>query len=188
MEDGAIVELYWQRSEAAIRETDRKYGRYLGKIAFNILENTEDSGECVNDTYLRVWNCVPPKKPTAFSAFLAKITRNLALSLYRRKHAEKREQSEFCLSLSELEECIPAALQGVPAEEAELNLLGEVISRYLRGISREAREMFVCRYFFGDSVKKIAGARGITEAKVKSSLHRTRAGLKEYLEKEGFPV
>ena len=188
MEDAVIVELYWQRSEAAIRETDRKYGRYLGKIAFNILENTEDSGECVNDTYLRVWNSVPPKKPTAFSAFLAKITRNLALSLYRRKHAEKREQSEFCLSLCELEECIPAALAGVPAEEAELNLLGEVISRYLRGISREAREMFTCRYFFGDSVKKIAGTRGITEAKVKSSLHRTRAGLKEYLEKEGFPV
>ena len=106
MEDNEIIELYWKRNEVAIPETDKKYGKYCSKIAHNILTNIEDSEECVNDTYLRVWNALPPNRPSIFKAFLAKITRNLALDKYDSKNAQKRNNS-MDLVYEELEDCIP---------------------------------------------------------------------------------
>ena len=106
MQDEKIVELYWQRDESAIEETQGKYGRYLGKIAYNILADLEDSQESVNDTYLAAWNSMPPQKPSVLATYLGKITRRISIDIFRRRHREKRQASEYALSLSELEDCV----------------------------------------------------------------------------------
>lgn len=184
MDDRRIIELYFSRSEIAIVETERKYGRYLSKIAYNILFDAEDSEECVNDTYMKAWNSIPPKKPNVLSTYLGKITRRLAIDVFRRKHSEKRGKSEYALSLSELDECIPD--NSLPEKEFEEKALAESISRFLESLGKENRDIFVCRYFYADSIKEIASFLGASEAKIKSSLFRSRKALKEHLEKEGF--
>lgn len=186
MEDKRIVDLYWQRDEIAIRETENRYGRYLMKIAFNVLSDLEDSRESVNDTYLKAWNSMPPHKPVKLAAFLGKITRELSIDRFRKRTSQKRQASEYALSLSELEDCVSGG--ETPEEAAELSELAAAIGTYLRSLSAEKRTVFVCRYFFMDSIREIAYARGVSEEKVKSMLHRTRAGLKAHLEKEGFVV
>lgn len=186
MEDEAIIMLYQKRDEAAIRETERKYGRYLLKIAYNILSDTEDSKESVNDTYFKAWNSIPPHEPKVLSAYLGKITRQLSIDVFRTKHREKRRASEYALSLSELEECVPAG--GTAEESAELKLLAELINAYLKTLSAEERSAFVGRYYFMDSIKEVAAYCGAGEPKIKSMLYRTRQGLKTYLEKEGFDI
>ena len=184
MEDFKIIELFFERKECAIAETERKYGRYLSKIAYNILFDPEDSEECVNDTYMKTWNIIPPQKPKVLRTFLGKITRRLAIDIFRKKHAEKRINSEFALSLSELDECIPDNLSAETAfEEKELS---ESINRFLFSLSKENRDIFICRYFYSDSIKDIASFFGTSESKIKSSLFRSRKALKEHLEKEGF--
>ena len=185
MDDAAIVSLYWQRNEDAIRETKGKYGAYLGKIAWNILANREDSEESVNDTYLHAWNSMPPQKPAALSTYLGKLTRQLSIDLYRRRNRVKRGGSEYALSLTELEDCVSGA---TTEEEVELRLLAEAMGRYLRGLSPAARTTFLRRYYFMDPLREIAAGQGFTESKVKSMLYRTRQGLREYLEKEGFSI
>ena len=186
MEDLKIIELFFERKECAVAETERKYGRYLSKIAYNILFDTEDSEECVNDTYMKTWNIIPPQKPKVLSTFLGKITRHLAIDVFRKKHAEKRVNSEFVLSLSELDECIPDNLSAETAfEEKELS---ESINCFLSSLSKENRDIFVCRYFYSDSIKDIASFFGTSESKIKSSLFRSRKALKEHLEKEGFSL
>ena len=184
MEDQKIVELFFDRSENAISETERKYGRYLSKIAYNILFDSEDSKECVNDTYMKAWNNIPPQKPQVLSSFLAKITRSLAIDIFRKKHAEKRKGSEFALSLSELDECIPDKFS--PENIFEQKELSESINRFLSSLSKENRDIFVCRYFYSDSIKDISSFFGTSESKIKSSLFRSRKMLKKHLEKEGF--
>lgn len=184
MQDEEIVALYWRREESAIRETEDKYGAYLRKLAYNLLADREDSEESVNDTYFRAWNAMPPHRPAALSTFLAKITRNLALDRLRRRHSEKRRPSEYEASLSELEECVTDG--GGPEETVELQQLAEAISAYLYTLSEESRSAFVCRYFFGDSIREIASYCGAGESKIKSMLHRARLGLKKQLEQEGF--
>ena len=184
MEDLKIIELFFDRKEYAIAETERKYGRYLSKIAYNILFNTEDSEECVNDTYMKAWNAIPPQRPKILSTFLGKITRRLAIDIFRRKHAEKRGNSEYSISLSELDECIPDKLSA--EAEFEQKELSESINRFLDSLSKENRDIFVCRYFYSDSIKEIASFFGTSEAKIKSSLFRSRKILKEHLLKEGF--
>ncbi|MGN1048783.1 MAG: RNA polymerase sigma factor [Eubacteriales bacterium] len=186
MEDLSIVELYWKRDETAISETERKYGKYLSKIAYNILADPEDSRECVSDTYLKAWNTMPENRPTALSAYLGKITRQISIDAFRRKHSEKRKASEYSVSLSELEGCVSGS--DSPEGEAEARLLGESISSYLRSVSDESRKIFVCRYYFADSVKDIASYFGISEAKTKNVLYRTRLGLRKHLEEEGFTL
>lgn len=186
MDDSRIVELYFARSEIAIAETERKYGRYLSKIAYNILFDTEDSSECVNDTYMKAWNSIPPQKPNVLSTYLGKITRRLAIDVFRKKHSEKRGKSEYALSLSELDECIPSGAS--PEKEFEQKALGESINRFLQNLGKENRDIFVCRYFYADSVKEIASFLGTSESKIKSSLFRSRKALKERLEKEGFSL
>ncbi len=186
MEDEAIVRLYWQRDEGAIRETRDKYGNYLTKIAWNILANHEDSEESVNDTYLRAWDSMPPQKPGILSTYLGKITRQLSIDLYRKKHRQKRGGSDYALSLTELEDCVSGG--DTTGEEVDLHLLAEALERYLRGLSPEARTVFLGRYYFMDPLREIAVCHGFTEGKVKSLLYRTRQGLREHLAKEGFSV
>ena len=186
MEDLKIIELFFERKECAIAETERKYGHYLSKIAYNILFDTEDSEECVNDTYMKTWNIIPPQKPKVLRTFLGKITRRLAIDVFRKKHAEKRGNSEFALSLSELDECIPDKLSA--ESEFEQKELSESINRFLSSLSGENRDIFICRYFYSDSIKDIASFFGTSESKIKSSLFRSRKALKEHLEKEGFSL
>lgn len=186
VEDNRIVELYWQRREEAIGETEKKYSRYLMKISYNILADMEDSRESVNDTYLKAWNSIPPQCPEVLSGYLARITRQVSIDRYRKRKSRKRVSSEYLVSLSELEECI--ACGSTPEQEMELQVLAEVISRYLYTLPEQTRNVFICRYFYMDSVKEIAAYQGAGESKIKSMLHRTRNGLKAYLEKEGFFV
>lgn len=184
MRDEKIVELYWQRSESAIRETDQKYGHYLTKIAYNILSDWEDCRESVSDTYLGAWNTIPPQRPQVLSAYLAKLTRRISIDIFRKRNREKRRASEYALSLSELEESLSG---GNPTEEEiDLRLLAKAISDYLRTLPEEAANLFVCRYYFADSLREAAARCRMRESKAKSMLHRTRAGLRAYLEKEGF--
>ena len=175
MDDADIVSLYWQRNEEAIRETEEKYGAYLGKIAWNILANREDSEESVNDTYLHAWNSMPPQKPAMLSTYLGKLTRQLSIDIYRRRNRAKRGGSEYALSLTELEDCVSS---GSTEDEVEVHLLAEALGQYLRGISPEARTAFLRRYYFMDPLGEIAAGQGFTESKVKSMLSRSRLGLR----------
>lgn len=184
MQDDQIVALYWQRDENAIRETEQKYGRYLSKIAYNILSDIEDSKECVNDTYLKAWDSIPPHKPGALAAYLGKITREHAIDIFRTRNRKKRQASEYALSLSELDECISDTVS--TEQSADLHLLSEAMNSYLSSLSKEARITFVGRYYYMDSLKEIAAYCGMSESKVKSMLYRTRQGLKIYLKQEGF--
>lgn len=186
MEDQRIVELYWGRDESAIKETDRKYGRYLLKVAYNILANEQDSEESVSDTYFDAWNSMPPHKPGALSSYLAKITRRVSIDLFRRKNRDKRRASEYAVSLTELEDCLSAA--GGPEEELDAKLLGEAINAFLHQQSEDARNTFVGRYYFLDPVKEVARYCGLTESAAKSMLYRTRVKLRDYLKEEGFDL
>ena len=189
MEDQQIVDLYWERDERAIAESDAKYGRYCIQIALNILDNAQDAEECVNDTYLRAWNAIPPNRPTKLGAFLGKITRNLSLDRYKARKTAKRGNSLFLVSLDELSECIPDGSTGFGSgfdDETEARRIGECINRFLRKQSGEVRDVFICRYFYSDSIGEIARRFGLSESKVKSMLHRTRGKLKKLLESEGI--
>ena len=185
MEDNAIVDLYWSRSEDAIEETDKKYGAYCRQVSYNILRNPQDADECVNDTYLGAWNAMPPHRPKRLSSFLGTITRNIALDRYRYNHAQKRSAGVDVM-FSELEGCIPANCR---AEEAfELHTVTDVINRFLAGLSSEKRIIFVQRYWYAQPLREIADSLGMSEGQVKSILFRLRAALKTALEKEGVTV
>lgn len=186
MDDPQIIELYWRRSEDAITETAKKYGRYCHTIAFNILGNTEDSEECVNDTYLKTWSLLPPARPTVFSAFLAKLTRNLSLDRYRHLSAEKRGGGQMALALDELSTCIPAPDNTDAVVERQV--LIDALDRFLAELKPEQRRIFLRRYWYISSVREIASDLGLSESKVKMSLLRTRAALKAHLEKEGISL
>ncbi len=186
MEDEQIVALYWDRSEAAIAETEEKYDRYLTKIAYNILANHEDSRESVNDTYLAAWNSMPTHRPSVLSAYLAKLTRRISIDRFRYRSREKRKNSEYALSLEELGDCVSGG--NTTEEILNVKLLTDAIGVFLRLQSEESRTVFLGRYYFLDSVREIARYCGMTESKVKSLLYRTRLGLKEYLEGEGFDL
>lgn len=186
MTDEKIVDLYWQRDESAVSETQAKYGRYLTKIAYNILTDMEDSLESVNDTYMYAWKAMPPHRPSILSTFLAKITRRAAIDIVRKKSRDKRIPSEYTFSLSELEDCISD--QRTVEQKIEAEELGDLIKKYLKTISPEARQLFIGRYFFLDPLKEVARYCGMSEAKAKSMLYRTRCGLREYLNREGYYV
>ncbi len=186
MNDQDIVSLYWRRDESAIGETQKKYDRYLTKIALNILNDMEDSQESVNDTYLAAWDSMPPHKPSVLSTYLAKLTRRISIDLFRYRTRDKRMASEYALSLEELGDCVSG---GNTTEEAvNARLLADAIGIFLRLQSEEARTAFIGRYYFLDPIREVADYCGITESKAKTLLHRTRQGLKVYLEQEGFSV
>lgn len=184
MEDVEIVELYWQRSENAITETANKYGKYCGCIARNILHNAEDAEECVNDTYMKAWNAIPPKRPERLSTFLGKITRNLAINSYERLTAEKRGGGQLEFALDELSECIPSSdrVENMLENEA----LAEALNRFLSEQKKELRVVFMRRYWYLCKINEIASDLGYSESKVKMMLLRSRNDLKRLLEKEGI--
>lgn len=184
MDDKPILDLYWARSENAISETANKYGRYCHYIAFNILGSNEDSEECVNDTYLKAWETIPPRRPDRLSAFLGKITRNLSLDRYKYYTANKRGHGQVSVVLDELLECVPQ----IGSEERMVDdlVLTEALNRFLASLQAEARNIFMRRYWYLSSVKEIAADFHISESKVKMSLSRSLNKLKTLLEKEGI--
>ena len=184
MEDGQILELYWQRREQAIAETDRKYGGYSYSIAYQILTNPEDAEESVSDTYLAAWNAIPPKRPALLAAFLGKITRHLSIDRWRERNTYKRGGGEVTLALEELEQCL-ASPRTVEMEYARIRF-AEVFNGFLAALPETERRVFLCRYWYIDPIGKIAETFGFSESKVKSMLHRTRKKLRGVLEKEGL--
>lgn len=184
MDDTQIVELYWARKESAIEETEAKYGSYCHSIALNILHNTDDAKECVNDTWLHAWNSMPPHRPSVLSTFLGKLTRRVSIDRWRRTTAKKRGDGQLPLVLTELEECIS---DGKSIEdEAQRKLLNEVIASFVKNLPETEQKVFLCRYWYMDSVSSIAGRFRFSESKVKSMLYRTREKLRVRLEKEGL--
>lgn len=186
MEDDQIIKLYWARSEDAITQTARKYGSYCYTIAYNILHSSEDSEECVNDTYMKTWSSLPPQRPRKLSAFLGKITRNLSLDRYRHYTAEKRGSGQPVLALEELSGCVPAT----DSTEKDLDQmeLTALLNRFLASLSSESRKCFMRRYWYFSPVSEIARDYGMTESKVKMSLLRSRNKLREMMEKEGVSL
>jgi len=184
LSDESIVSLFWERKEEAISETEKRYGGYLLRIAKNILQDPEDSREVVNDAYFKAWCTIPPQKPALLGAYLAKIARESAIDIFRARNRKKRVGSEYLLSLNELEECIPTAER--VEEKIEAEDLIKSIEAYLRTLTKEKRVCFICRYFYQDSLKDIAGAQGMSLGALKTLLSRLRKGLKAYLEKEGY--
>ncbi len=184
MEDERIVDLYWQRNESAISETAKKYGRYLYSISYQILQNTEDAEECVNDTYRDAWQSMPPHRPSVLSTFLGKITRRISIDLWRKHGAEKRGGGEIALALDELEECV----SGTGDVEAELEKLElqRKLNAFLSALPQLARQVFLCRYWYMDSISDIAKQFACSESKIQSMLHRTRKKLRAALEREGY--
>lgn len=186
MDDKKIIALYWDRSENAISETAQKYGRYCHTVAYNILQNEEDTAECVNDAWLKAWNAIPPARPNNLRTFLGKIVRNLALNRWDAKNAEKRGGGVVPQVLEELRECVPAP----DSTEQILDqiLLKQVLDRFLASLKPDARKIFVRRYWYLSSVKEIAAEFGMSESKVTVTLCRTRQRLAQLLEKEGIAL
>ncbi len=185
MEDAKIVALYWERAESALTETQNKYGAYCRQIARNILHNEEDAEECVNDTYMRAWNAIPPHKPARLSTFLGKITRNLALNRYYAYTAQKRGEGQMPAVLEEWQQCVPVTLSDRLTDDLALK---EAFDRFLRGLPQERRRLFLRRYWYVSSIREIAQEYGMGESRVKMQLLRTRNELKEFLEKEGIDL
>lgn len=184
MEDSQIIELYWQKNGDAISETAGKYGPYCFAIAENILHNAEDSEECVNDTWLRAWNAIPPQRPGALRIFLAKITRNLAFNRFHARNAEKRGGREIALVLDELEDCLGGGADAEAAYEAKE--LRRCIRHFVRSLPERDGNVLVRRYFFAEPVADIAKRYGLSENNVMVILSRTRRKLKAHLLKEGY--
>ncbi len=180
MKDNEIVELYFKRDEKAIKETSVKYGAYCHTVAMNILRDIFDSEECVNDTYHKAWCAIPPTRPTRLGAFLAKITRNLALDRYNKKNAAKRG-GYVAESLDELSECLGSK----DSTEETLEELGAIITKFLKSEKELYRRLFIRRYFYQNSISELCSIFDKSPSFVKTSLHRTRERLKIYLISEG---
>lgn len=183
VEDKNIVDLYWNRKDSAIVETSEKYGSYLFKISFNILYSKEDSEECVNDTYLKAWNSIPPNRPKLLKAFLGKITRNLSIDLYR-KNRTKGRSGEVEIAIEELEGVIPSGEDIFKTLDEKY--LVEKINEFLESINRQDRKIFLLRYFYLHSSKDIEKLTDIKVSTINTILYRTRNKLRKQLEKEGI--
>lgn len=184
MTDEKIIQLYFDREEAAIEATDKKYGKYCRQIAVRILNNNEDAEECLNDAWMRVWNAIPPNHPTNFRLYLGAIIRNIAFTKYRKKTSEKRGSGEIALVLDELQECL-AGKEDVEdiciAEELQVE-----INSFIRSLPEREGNIMIRRYFFLDSVKDISKRYKIPGNTVRTILFRERNQLREHLEKKGY--
>ena len=184
MEDHQIVDLYWQRSENAISETKKKYEKMLSGISYSLLSSHEDAEECVSDTYLEAWQRMPNDRPSYLGAYLSRIIRCISIDRFRASHREKRGEADSLTD--ELSQCIPSGM--TPAEEYENGRIAKVINSFLYGLDEEKRRIFVRRYFYSDSISDIAARMRMSVPSVKTTLHRLRASLKDFLEKEGIFV
>ena len=184
MEDSRIVDLYWERSEQAIYETQCKYDRYCFSIANNILPFREDAEESVNDTYLAAWNTMPPNRPSILSTFLGKLTRRISIDRWRNLSADKRGGSTVMVALDELAECIPSGSD--PVAEVEAKALAAAINHFLDTLPYTNRKVFLMRYFDLAKIQDIASEFNMSSSKVKSMLHRTRSKLRVHLQEEGY--
>lgn len=182
MDDQKIIDLYWSRSETAITETDQKYGKYCYSIAYNILTNNEDAEESVSDTYMAAWKAMPPKRPSILATFLGKITRHLSIDRWRSRNRYKRGGGEIVLALEELEDCV--ADNQTVEQAIEQKQLALVFNRFLKSLPETERQVFLCRYWYLDSISDIANYFGFSDSKITSMLHRTRKKLRAALEKE----
>lgn len=186
MTDEMIIELYLQRSEDAICETDAAYGRYLHYISFGILRDDGDAKETVNDTYFKAWNSIPPQHPNPLKTFLARITRQLSINRLEFENAKKRGGGQYALVLEELEECIPD--RHAETDVTDSIVLRDLLTDFLRGLAPTERLVFVRRYWHMHTVAEIAHDFAMSQSKVKSMLMRTRKKLKARLNEEGFAV
>lgn len=184
MDDAKIVSLYWERNEQAIEESRSKYGGYCHAIAYRILADPEDADESVNDTWLAAWESMPPHRPSVLSTYLGKLTRRVSLNRWRDRNRNKRGGGEVSLSLDELAECVPG-WQDVE-RIIELTELTDALNRFLAGLPKVERDVFVCRYWFLAPLREIGAQFGFSESKIKSMLFRTRKKLLAHLEKEGL--
>ncbi len=184
MEDYQIVDLYWERSEKAISETDTKYGRMLTGISIGLVKIKEDAEECLSDTYLAAWNSMPDERPIYLGAFLSKIIRRISIDKYRALHSEKRGGKDSLVA--ELTECIPSGVD--VQKEYDNKLLADALNRFLYSLDEEKRRIFVRRYFYSDSLDVIARVMNVSQGKVKTVLFRTRNALREFLLEEGIEL
>lgn len=184
MDDKQIVDLYFARKEQAIRETAKKYGKYCFAIARNILQNSSDAEETVNDTYMGAWNSIPPHRPAMLSTYLGKITRRLALKRWTANRTQKRGGSEIALALEELVGCIPSDFD----VESRINEdeLTQILNDFVRNLPNPESHVFLCRYWYLNSIEAIARRFDFSQSKVKSMLSRTRKKLYAHLQKEGY--
>lgn len=185
MDDKAIIELYLERNEIAIKSTEAQYGQYLYTIANNVLLCHEDAQECVNDTYKSAWDTIPPNHPTSLRAYLGKIARNHAINRYNFNFADKRNKN-LELSLYEMEEFLPSP--DFEQDRTYAITFKEALNRFLRALPEAKCNMFLLRYWYFCEVKDIAKKMGISEGRVKITLLRLREKLKKYLEKEGLHI
>jgi RNA polymerase sigma-70 factor (ECF subfamily) len=183
MSDEQIVELYWQRNEQAIKETDIKYKSFLLSVAYNIVGDARDSEECLNDTYIGAWNAMPPTRPTLLQAFLATIMRRTAIDRYKARKRQKRVASELTVSLSEVEEFIA---DDDRYSEVNANELGRVISDFVRALPDRRMYIFMSRYYCARPIKEIARLLKCSESTVNKEIAAIKRDLKEKLEKEGY--
>ena len=184
MEDDRIIGLYWERNAAAITETNNKYGAYCFSIVNNILHSKEDSEECVNDTWYKAWNAIPPQRPACLKMFLAKIARNLAFDRFTYHTAQKRGGGEMPLILDELSECVASGTDVASAYEGKE--LGRCINQFVNELPQREGNVFVRRYFFAEPTAEIGKRYGLTENNVTVILSRVRKKLRLHLQKEGF--
>lgn len=186
MDDNEIIQLYFDRDEGAIVETSGKYGCYCSSIARNILKSREDAGECVNDTYLRAWNVIPPNRPVMFRAFLGKLTRDTSFNQYKKMNADKRGNRQIAVILDELAECVSGGTE--PYQELDKSELMKAINAFLESLPQKKRVMFVCRYWYSDSVTDITKRCGMSENSVSVNLNCLRKRLRNYLLERGFEL
>lgn len=187
MEDKKIIELYWKRDQSAISETQQKYGKLCRYIAHNILQDDEDAKECENDTYAKAWESIPPKRPDILSAFLSRITRNIAIDTYRRNRAKKRGNGEYEQVVEELNNCCIASREDVESVADNLTIK-TALNQYLESLPVKNRKIFMRRYWYMSTIKEIAADFSLSESNVKMTLLRMRNDLKAFLEKEGIDV
>ena len=186
MNDNEIIELYFSRSEDAITETDKKYGEACRNAAYNILGSREDSEECVNDTYLKVWDAIPPQRPSRLGAFVLRIARNLAVNMFRSRRTQKNGDGYNAVGFDEIAEFLPSRETVESAVDRQAVLAA--IERFLKSLPKDKRIMFVQRYFYCSTLREIADSLHTTEGSVTMSLRRTREKLRRFLEKEGIGI
>ncbi len=184
--DEQIIEMYWQRNEGAIKKTDEKYGKMIFRIAYNILYDTADCDECKNDTYLRIWDSIPPTRPSAFAPYISRITRNIAIDRYKEKQCIKRIPSEYTVAFDDL--CNTVCTADSPEASCSANETAELINAYAKGLPEKQQYIFVGRFYFAETMEHIANTLGISIATVYREITKLKLGLKKHLERNGVYV